>query len=101
MLLPKLCLPLVLKNPMNTKPIAQGDLHKLLAKAAAANGINSFHAVCKLVESENIKLVAKYPKDGALKASLVYVRQAIRLKKVSMAHQFIKKAIATLEESYK
>ena len=86
---------------MNTKPKAQWNLHKLLAKAQATVGVNSFHAACRVTEEEAIKLVAKYPKDGALKAALVYIRQAIRTKKVSMAHQFIKKAIETLEESYK
>ncbi len=44
------------------------DLHKLLTKAAGTNGINSFHAVCRLAEEETIKLVAKYPKEAALKA---------------------------------
>ncbi len=86
---------------MNTKPIAHGPIHKLLAKAQATTGVNSFHAACRLTEAEALKLVAKYPKDGALKAALVYIRQALRTKKVSMSHQFIKKAIETLEESYK
>lgn len=84
-----------------TKPVVQSNLHKLLTKAQAATGMSSFRAHCVSAEEETIKLAAKYPGHAPFKPTLVYIRQAIKFKKLSMAQQFIRKAIATLEESPK
>lgn len=91
----------MVKIKINTKPVVEWDLYKVLVKAQAATGPNSFQTQCRLAEEESIKLIAKYPKEEPLKAVLVYIRHGLKSKKGSMSQQFISKAMGKLEESYR
>lgn len=84
-----------------TKPVVQSNLHKILTKAQAATGMSSFRALCESAEEETIKLAAKYPGHAPFRPTLIYIRQAIKFKKLSMSQQFIKRALATLEANPK